>query len=102
MYIVNRAVRTSLFLAVSRARRSLSCHSTRGGWTQQISRDALCVVRAPLLHWIWLRASRSKHEVVIILQKGEKHSYTVPSFPVVTAMIHEVSNRFWAITAPGK
>ena len=47
-------------------------------------------------------ASTGASKVVIILQKGEKHSYTVPSFPVVTAMLREVSNRFWEITAPGK
>ena len=72
----------------------------RGGWTQQnhVMLSALCVVRAPLLY----RASRSKHKVVIILEKGEKHSYNVPSFSVVTAMLREVSNRFWVITAPGK
>ena len=47
-------------------------------------------------------ASTGASRVVIIRQKGEKHFYTVPSFPVVTAMLREVSNRFWEIMAPRK
>ena len=31
---------------------------------------------------------------VMILQKGDKHSYTVPSFPVVTTMLREVKLSF--------
>ena len=53
----------------------------------------------PKTDHIWLDMAS---KVLIILQKN---SYTVPSFPVVThvtAMLREVSNRFWAITAPEK
>ena len=55
----------------------------------------------PLLRFIGMAIAGAR-KVVIILQKGEKHSYTVSSFPVVTAMLRAVSNHFWAITAPGK
>ena len=69
----------------------------------KISRDAkhTLLYAPPQLRFI-VRAIRSKYKVVISLQKGEKHSYTFPTFLVITAMLREVSNCFWAITAPGK
>ena len=67
--------------------------------------SALCVVRAPsaAFHRYGSRVSRSKHKVVIILQKGEKHSYTVSRFSSRNCYAARSQQLFFsAITAPGK